>query len=434
MSTHSSLLLLVVSVAACSSEASEPGRARLREEAAVTNHGNDREVVDATNELAGSTVERGARGDAARGKALVARYECNRCHAGTEEPLPSFDHQCVRCHQAIVAESLPFPKEKLKAWHEATRHYITVPSLSHVGDTLRASWMERFLQEPVKIRTHQEEWMPRLDISANDARDIATYLTRGGRAPEERGAEAVGNVERGAKVVAEKGCLVCHELTGATRADAPLSMPPVPSDVLARAITQAPDLRLARERFRPDQLVRWIKDPSSVRPEALMPKLGLSQREAEDAAAYVLRAPLAPPASLPPIALLPLLDRHVGFEEVETRVFKKSCIHCHSEPSSAGDPGPGSVGGFGFAPRGVVLSTYPGTQRGYVGEDKQRHTLFAKEPMGGARLVEALIARHEETSGRPVPGVRGMPMGLPGLSLEDIQLVETWVHEGAPER
>jgi hypothetical protein len=25
-------------------------------------------------------------------------------------------------------------------------------------------------------------------------------------------------------------------------------------------------------------------------------------------------------------------------------------------------------------------------------------------------------------------------MGLPGLSLEDIQLVETWVHEGAPER
>jgi hypothetical protein len=31
-----------------------------------------------------------------------------------------------------------------------------------------------------------------------------------------------------------------------------------------------------------------------------------------------------------------------------------------------------------------------------------------------------------------VEGVRGMPMGLPGLSREDIQLVETWASQGAP--
>jgi hypothetical protein len=55
------------------------------------------------------------------------------------------------------------------------------------------------------------------------------------------------------------------------------------------------------------------------------------------------------------------------------------------------------------------------------------------EPWGGARLVAALVARHEETSGRPVAAVRGMPMGLPGLSAEEIQLVETWVSEGAPK-
>jgi hypothetical protein len=129
-----------------------------------------------------------------------------------------------------------------------------------------------------------------------------------------------------------------------------------------------------------------------------------------------------------------LLERHVGFDEVESRVFKRSCIHCHSEPTSAGDPGPGSVGGFGFTARGVVLSTYAGAQRGYLGDDKERHSLFETEAEGGGRLVLALVARHEETSGRPVSGVRGMPMGLPGLSPEDIQLVRTWVHEGAPEK
>ena len=32
-----------------------------------------------------------------------------------------------------------------------------------------------------------------------------------------------------------------------------------------------------------------------------------------------------------------------------------------------------------------------------------------------------------------VPGVRGMPLGLPALSLEEIQLVESWVAQDRPE-
>src|ERR1700691_2638657 len=58
-------------------------------------------------------IERSATGDAARGKALVAKYECNRCHEGTGQPAPAFDRQCVGCHQAIAAEKLPFPREQL---------------------------------------------------------------------------------------------------------------------------------------------------------------------------------------------------------------------------------------------------------------------------------------------------------------------------------
>lgn len=380
-------------------------------------------------------IEAHAGGDAAHGKALVAKYECNRCHAGTGEPAPSFDRQCVHCHELIVAEKLPFPRARLDAWRAATHHYITTPSLASLGQTLRPSWVASFLEEPVKIRPHEEEWMPRLRVSESDARDVAAYLTAGSRAPEEPA--LVGNAARGADVVARRGCFLCHEFTGASRSKVAMDMPAIDGATFARGMTQAPDLRLARERVRPDVLARWIRDPSSVRPGALMPTLGLTAEEADDAAAYILTTPLSPPPPAPPpIARLPLLDRHVSYEEVAARVFRKSCTHCHADPGPSGDPGPGSTGGFGFAPRGVQLLSYRGTQLGYIAAGGSRRSLFSKEPAldrwGGSRLVAALVARHEETSGRPLAEVRGMPMGLPGLPPEEIQLVETWVAEGAP--
>jgi len=389
------------------------------------------------DDLAGwADVEQGVGGDAAHGKSLVARYECNRCHAGTGQPAPSFDRQCVGCHKVIKAETLPFPKDKLEAWSVATRHFITTPSLATTGRTLRASWIASFLEEPVKIRPHQEEWMPRLAISKSDARDIAAFLTAGTEAPHE--AASAGDVARGKAIATRKGCLVCHAFTGASTASVAPEVPGVTPEKLARGIEQAPDLRLARQRVRPDVMVKWIEDPTAVRADAEMPALGLTEEEARDVAAYVLREPLSPlPLAEPPITRLPVLERRVSYEEVAARVFRKSCTHCHADPGPNGDPGPGSTGGFGFAARGVQLLSFRGTQLGYFAGGGARKSLSSREPAlerwGGSRLVAALVARHEETSGRPVSEVRGMPMGLPGLSAEEIQLVETWVSQGAKE-
>lgn len=381
-------------------------------------------------------VERRAGGDAAHGKALVAKYECNRCHEGTGQPAPALDRQCVGCHQLVAAERLPFPRPQLDAWQKATRHYITTPSLATLGRTLRPSWIASFLHEPVKIRPHEEEWMPRLSIPEGDARDLAAFLVAGADPPGETTLD--GDVERGKEIVSRKGCFVCHEFSGAGRTDVGMEVLKVAPELLARGIVQAPDLRLARERFRPDALTRWIHDPRGVRADAIMPTLGLTEQEARDAAAYVLTTPLAPTHAEPVMARLPILPRRVSYDEVASRVFRKSCTHCHADPGSEGDPGPGSTGGFGFAPRGVALLSYPGTQRGYVADDGARRSLLVGEPelarWGGSRLVAALTARHEETAGRPVPEVRGMPMGLPGLPAEEIQLVETWVSQGAPRQ
>jgi hypothetical protein len=62
-----------------------------------------------------------------------------------------------------------------------------------------------------------------------------------------------------------------------------------------------------------------------------------------------------------------------------------------------------------------------------------RRSVFAPVQDGTPRLVAHLWARHTEEAGRPVPGIRGMPLGLPALPPEDIQLVvESWIAQGRP--
>lgn len=45
--------------------------------------------------------------------------------------------------------------------------------------------------------------------------------------------------------------------------------------------------------------------------------------------------------------------------------------------------------------------------------------------------MKALLARHDEVGGENGP-VRGMPLGYDPLSLEEIQLVESWIAQGRP--
>jgi cytochrome c2 len=375
-------------------------------------------------------------GDARRGKVLLARYECARCHEGTGQPAPFFERQCVGCHERVLAGQLPFPRARLDAWRATMRHYLTTPSLDQASSTLTAAWIRSFLREPTKVRPHMQEWMPRLPISDADAADLAAALTA--KAPAPGPSPAPGDARRGAELAVAKGCFACHEFSGAARAaDAP-SIPDLPQTTLGTLITRAPDLRVTRERFRPDVLARWIQDPKQVAPGALMPTIPMSEDDARDLATYVLATPLAEPPAPPPVPdRLPGLDRKVSFKEVSDRVFRKSCIHCHEDQDAkGGDTGPGNGGGMGFAPRGISFSSYDGFRRGVLTRGGGRRGLgehdAALDAWGGSLLVASLTVRHAETSGQQVPGVRGMPLGLPGLSAEDIQLVESWVAQGAP--
>jgi mono/diheme cytochrome c family protein/cytochrome c5 len=368
-------------------------------------------------------------GNVENGKALVAEFECNRCHTGTELAAPKLDQDCVRCHEQIATGEFKASSSKLAKWKPHVMPYRDVPSLTALGARLRPAWIRDYLLHPHDLRPNLAQTMPRLPLSAEQARDIATYLTRAGSpdpAPAVVSAEPA-RLARGKQLLSERGCVGCHQVSGAGLAQPPKNEPPV------RQLGLAPDLRFARERAEPSAIVRWLLDPTRVKHDSAMPNLGLDAQDARDLAAFLSFGELLPPPAAPVFARLPPLERRVGFEEVNQQVFAVTCRHCHTNPDLAGgDGGPGSTGGFGFKPRKIDFSSYQGIQSGGVDARGERVSLFTPTKDGLPRLVAALVARQREIGGEESDEVRGMPLGLPALTAQQIQLVESWVAQGRP--
>jgi mono/diheme cytochrome c family protein len=368
-------------------------------------------------------------GDAKHGLELVGKFECSRCHDGAGVASAPTNKHCVHCHQDLASGKLGAGSPEAAKWREHTAHLRVVPTLADAGKRLRRGWIERYLLEPHDLRPSMTMTMPRLPVTPEEARDIATFLAPDD-APEKGDALAGASLERGRALAEKNGCGSCHAFTGVPALpDARAANVKETNEIFALA----PDLRFARDRLRPEKLVAWLLDPKSLLPDARMPKFALTPEQARDLAAYVLKTPLAPLARAVP-ARLPVLDRKVTYSEVEERVLGMLCVHCHSEPkTSIGDGGPGNGGGFGFKPKRFDVGTYRGISAGYIDAHGERQSAFAPGPDGVPHLVAALMARYSEEAGKPSANVRGMPLGLPPLPLEDIQLVESWIAQGRPQ-
>ena len=366
-------------------------------------------------------------GDSERGRNLVQRFECNRCHEGTGFAAAPRDKHCFSCHEEIATGRFPVSAAALARFRPHVASAREAPSLTAIDARLEPDWIRGFLLAPHDLRPRLVPTMPRLDLDATQAADIAAYLTRGAPAPE---TTTVGNPARGRQLMEDKGCAGCHAFSGVASFATAL---PEPNTEQWSAAALAPDLRFTRERFRADRIVAWLRDPARIKPDTRMPNFGLAEDEARNIAAYVLSAPLEPERRSAALRL-PVLARRVSFEEVNAAVFSRTCHHCHTDADSAGgDGGPGNTGGFGFAPRGVSFSSYGSIAAGYIDVRGQRRSLFEPLADGTPRLVAAVLARHDEENGVPRADVRGMPLGLPALAPEQIQLVESWVAQGRPQ-
>jgi mono/diheme cytochrome c family protein len=333
-------------------------------------------------------------GDPARGAAVAARFQCNRCHAGLPGPAAAVNQQCAGCHRAILDGSAPYPVNLMAAWRRDIRHYTLIPSLTVTGPRPKRGFVARFLASPVRIRPALEETMPRLLLTEDDIRNLAALLGEAEPSVE----SDHGDAERGREIFDARGCGRCHGEDSA-----------------------APDLAFARDRwYGPDLRAKIIAETS---PE-------LFADDADDVAAYLgTLSPVRHPAR--ERQRLPILDRQVRFDEVLEKVLRTSCWHCHSEPDYAlGDGGPGNTGGFGFLGRRVVVATWEGVNAGYW-DGRVRRSMLVSQDKRPALLLDALLSRVDEEAGRSDGALLGMPLGLPAFSDEQIQLLETWVAQGA---
>lgn len=88
-----------------------------------------------------------------------------------------------------------------------------------------------------------------------------------------------GDAERGRAVIAAYGCGACHAIPGLRTARGQVG-PPLAG--LAERSFIAGELPNT-----PENLVRWVMNPHAVEPGTGMPRLGLSEEEARDVAAYL---------------------------------------------------------------------------------------------------------------------------------------------------
>lgn len=102
---------------------------------------------------------------------------------------------------------------------------------------------------------------------------------RGGRALPDYTVAVGGDAARGRAVVGARHCGACHEIphvTGATGVIGPPLAELWRRSFIAGALANTPE-----------NLVRWIRDPHGVDPQAAMPVLGLDERQARDVATFL---------------------------------------------------------------------------------------------------------------------------------------------------
>ncbi|MBZ4329339.1 c-type cytochrome [Corallococcus sp. AS-1-12] len=360
----------------------------------------------------------------------VEHFQCNRCHVvpGLEPVSARLSENCVTCHQAITAGRLDlwYKQAEVERWKGHLTHLVRTPDLGSLGQRVKREWLVSWLQAPHVVRPLYGATMPRMKVGPKDAELLADYFS----VTEQDSAEpAKGDVEAGRALYAEHACASCH-----SRGDFPLAALRygAPEFNTPSARRRAPDLRHVRDRMSLAQLREWLTDPRRILPDTEMPTFAFTPKQVEDLAAF-LRAPLPQVTAEPRPRYQPKrLEREVHYPEVARKLSRHLCYHCHSDMRRPGDQGPGNTGGFGYDGASLDLATRAGILRG-VQRDGRFRGLPDRLEDGTPRLVAALLARQGELDGHFQPGVLGMPLGLPPIPEEEIDLIFTWIEQGAPE-
>jgi cytochrome c2 len=90
-----------------------------------------------------------------------------------------------------------------------------------------------------------------------------------------------GNPERGRAALAQHACRACHIIPGVSG----------PETYVGRSLADLAERRFIAGGLPNNQanLVRWIRNPQAIDPHTAMPAMGVSERDALDMSAWLLR-------------------------------------------------------------------------------------------------------------------------------------------------
>jgi cytochrome c5 len=374
------------------------------------------------------------------GAEVVERYGCASCHAIPGVQVAR-EESCVGCHTEIAATT-----RRGLGSGPRVETYLHAPDLSRVTRRVTDDYLVRFIRDPHDVRPRLAESMPRLPVSARDARAIVGYLRAAAPEGDFEGPTAApgldgGRVARGREVFVTS-CAGCHAFGNV---DPGYELPPAAQHALGASLVLAPNLRFVRDRMTPAVALAWIRNPRAVDPEAHMEKPDIGRDEALAVRDFLFLGDPGrpvPPRALPTARSVEPLDRAVRFPEVR-RILGRSCIHCHSRTQSED-----AMAGLGFERATLDLATWEGVRQGVVGPDGTGRSVLEPGADGLPPLVARLLHRHAEARRDVVepladpltPAFRvtrddapaGMPLGLPPVSIDDIRVIATWIERGAP--
>lgn len=352
------------------------------------------------------------------GMIVAMNADCAMCHALPTVTAPPRTANCVSCHQWVRTVSAnPAAREKAmtffpnwERYERSVKTYFAVPDLNVGFARLDPVWIRSYLRDPYDLRPAMPETMVRLGLTGESIDAIAAWAGTYSVAVPTTPAPSAANIAAGELLFTQRGCAGCHTFG---------------EHAMGPGIPAAPDLRHSRDRMTDDMLVAWIENPASISPLTTMPGMGLSHAEAIAVRDYLVLSDAGgkpPPA---PSAIVATTTK-VRWDDVESRVFGKICIHCHMDPAqNEGRAGPGNAGGFGWPATGIELQNYESVREHQApilaALERRRHEA-ARDFVRPGEVPVAMA-----TGDKP-----GMPLGLPPIPDEEIALIKAWYAQGAP--
>jgi cytochrome c len=101
----------------------------------------------------------------------------------------------------------------------------------------------------------------------------------GGSIEQRAAAMTGGDPKRGMETIRRYGCEACHSIPGVAGARGQVGPP-------LDGIGSRPHLAGGLPNT-PDNLMRWIRDPQAIQPGTAMPRMGVTERDGRDIAAYL---------------------------------------------------------------------------------------------------------------------------------------------------